>query len=374
MTEAPNGRTEAAGATSSASSGEYLLETRGLKMHFPIKAGVLKRTVGHVKAVDGVDLQVRQGETLGLVGESGCGKSTLARLILRLLEPTAGEVVFEGENILGYDRKRMLRVRRDMQIIFQDPYASLNPRMTVGNIIAEPLKTHDIGGSSGERKRRVQELLEIVGLNPEHYNRYPHEFSGGQRQRIGVARAVALNPKLIICDEPVSALDVSIQAQVVNLLQDLQKEFGLTYVFIAHDLSVVKHISDRVAVMYLGKIAEISDRKGLYAEPRHPYTNALLSAIPVPDPEKERARRRVVLAGDVPSPANPPSGCNFHTRCPRVREYCKEHVPPLIPQEKNGGAEAGESPDHRASCFFPVLEGQRIDERAESTPYRVSER
>ena len=370
MTEAPNGRA----GTVEAPSGEYLLETRGLKMHFPIKAGVFKRTVGHVKAVDGVDLQVRQGETLGLVGESGCGKSTLARLILRLLEPTDGEVVFQGENILRYDRKRMLSVRRDMQIIFQDPYASLNPRMTVGNIVAEPLKTHGTGGSSGERKRRVQELLEIVGLNPEHYNRYPHEFSGGQRQRIGVARAVALNPKLIICDEPVSALDVSIQAQVVNLLQDLQKEFGLTYVFIAHDLSVVKHISDRVAVMYLGKIAEISDRKGLYGEPRHPYTNALLSAIPVPDPEKERARRRVVLAGDVPSPANPPSGCVFHTRCPRAQEYCKQHVPPLIPQDGEDGADAGGKPDHRASCFFPVLQGQRIDERAESTPYKVSER
>ncbi len=374
MTEAPNGRAEAAGMPPSAPSGEYLLETRGLKMHFPIKAGVFKRTVGHVKAVDGVDLQVRQGETLGLVGESGCGKSTLARLILRLLEPTDGEVIFGGENILRYDRKQMLRVRRDMQIIFQDPYASLNPRMTVGNIIAEPLKTHGVGGSgAGERKRRVQELLEIVGLNPEHYNRYPHEFSGGQRQRIGVARAVALNPKLIICDEPVSALDVSIQAQVVNLLQDLQKEFGLTYVFIAHDLSVVKHISDRVAVMYLGKIAEISDRKGLYAEPRHPYTNALLSAIPVPDPEKERARRRVVLAGDVPSPAHPPSGCVFHTRCPRAREYCKQHVPPLIPQDKDDGAEIGGKPDHRASCFFPVLEGQPINQRAESTPYRVSD-
>ena len=242
-------------------SGEYLLETKNLKMHFPIRAGVLQRTVGHVKAVDGVDLSVRRGETLGLVGESGCGKSTLARLVLRLLEPTEGEVIFEGEDILGYDRKQMLDVRRNMQIVFQDPYASLNPRMTVGNIVSEPLKIHDVGGSSGsERKKRVQELLEVVGLNPEHYNRYPHEFSGGQRQRIGVARAIALNPRLIICDEPVSALDVSIQAQVINLLEDLQKEFDLTYVFIAHDLSVVKHISDRVAVMYLGKIVEITDR------------------------------------------------------------------------------------------------------------------
>ncbi len=344
-------------------SGENLLETRNLKMHFPIKAGVLSRTVGHVKAVDGVDLQIRKGETLGLVGESGCGKSTLARLVLRLLEPTDGEVLFEGEDILRYDRKRMLGVRRNMQIIFQDPYASLNPRMSVGNIVAEPLKTHNVGGSSAsERKRRVQELLEVVGLSPEHYNRYPHEFSGGQRQRIGVARAIALNPRLIICDEPVSALDVSIQAQVVNLLQDLQKEFDLTYVFIAHDLSVVKHISDRVAVMYLGKIVEVADRRDLYGRPRHPYTASLLSAIPVPDPRKERERRRVVLRGDVPSPANPPSGCPFHTRCPRAQDYCVENAPPLEPQE---------SEDHRAACFFPVKEGQRIEEPATSTPYRV---
>jgi len=371
MTEAPNGRTDGGPdlEKDERSSGEYLLEVRNLKMHFPIKAGILKRTVGHVKAVDGVDLQVREGETLGLVGESGCGKSTLARCILRLLEPTAGEVVFDGEDILKYDRKEMLRVRRNIQIVFQDPYASLNPRMTVGNIVAEPLRTHDI---EGDKKRRVQELLEIVGLNPEHYNRYPHEFSGGQRQRIGVARAVALNPRLIICDEPVSALDVSIQAQVVNLLQDLQKEFGLTYVFIAHDLSVVKHISDRVAVMYLGKIAEIADRKALYDVPRHPYTNALLSAIPVPDPDLERERRRIVLAGDVPSPANPPPGCNFHTRCPRAQEYCKEHVPGLMRQDENGASGEAGTP-HRASCFFPVIQGQRIEEPAESTPYRAGE-
>ncbi len=366
------GRNDAANATgvnaagahaTNGYSGEYLLETRNLKMHFPIKAGILRRTVGHVKAVDGVDLSVHKGETLGLVGESGCGKSTLARLVLRLLEPTEGEVLFEGEDILGYDRKRMLVVRRNMQIVFQDPYASLNPRMTVGNIVSEPLKTHKMG-EAGDRKRRVQELLEVVGLNPEHYNRYPHEFSGGQRQRIGVARAIALNPKLIICDEPVSALDVSIQAQVINLLQDLQKEFDLTYVFIAHDLSVVKHISDRVAVMYLGKIVEIADRAALYGQPRHPYTASLLSAIPIPDPHKERERQRVVLTGDVPSPATPPPGCHFHTRCPRVQDYCKENEPGLEPQEKEA---------HRAACFFPVEEGQRIEEPATTTPYRAGD-
>ncbi|WP_276129465.1 ABC transporter ATP-binding protein [Rubrobacter indicoceani] len=350
-----------------APSGENILEARNLKMHFPIKAGVLQRTVGHVKAVDGVDLEVKKGETLGLVGESGCGKSTLARMILRLLDPTEGEVFFEGRDVLKMNRRDMLAVRREMQIVFQDPYASLNPRMTVGNIIAEPLTTHGIG-SSGERKKRVQELLEIVGLNSEHYNRYPHEFSGGQRQRIGVARAIALNPKLIICDEPVSALDVSIQAQVVNLLQDLQKEFDLTYVFIAHDLSVVRHISDRVAVMYLGKVVEVSDGDALYRDPKHPYTASLLSAIPIPDPRKERERRRVVLTGDVPSPANPPSGCRFHTRCPRARDYCKENEPAL---EEHPDSSTSEASPHRAACFFPVKLGQSVDDRSEATPYRV---
>ena len=379
MSERPNGTPNTNVQTHTE---DYLLEAKNLKMHFPIKAGVLKRTVGHVKAVDGVDLSVRKGETLGLVGESGCGKSTLARLMLRLLEPTDGEVIFEGDDVLKMNRKDMLRVRRNMQIVFQDPYASLNPRMTVGNIIAEPLKTHDIGESK-DRKKRVQELLEIVGLSPEHYNRYPHEFSGGQRQRIGVARAIALNPKLIICDEPVSALDVSIQAQVVNLLEDLQQEFDLTYIFIAHDLSVVKHISDRVAVMYLGKIVEISDRQTLYNQPRHPYTSSLLSAIPIPDPEKERARQRVVLTGDVPSPANPPSGCHFHTRCPRAQDYCKEHIPVLESQENGAanGASGGETSgevtgdpnEHRAACFFPVMEGQKIEEPATSTPYHAGE-
>ena len=342
--------------------GEHLLETRNLKMHFPIKAGVLRRTVGHVKAVDGVNLQVRKGETLGLVGESGCGKSTLARCVLRLLDPTEGEVHFEGENILEYGRKQMFGVRRNMQIVFQDPYASLNPRMTVGRIVAEPLKTH---GIEGDTKKRVQELLEIVGLSPEHYNRYPHEFSGGQRQRIGVARAIALNPKIIICDEPVSALDVSIQAQVVNLLMDLQKELDLTYIFIAHDLSVVKHISDRVAVMYLGRIVEVADRKQLYEQPRHPYTTSLMSAIPIPDPQRERRRQRIVLTGDVPSPANPPSGCTFHTRCPRAQEYCANNEPTLDTLVENG---------HRASCFFPVMQGERIDEANKGVSQRDTAR
>ena len=329
------------GNATNGSSSEYLLEAKNLKMHFPIKAGVLKRTVGHVKAVDGVDLKVKKGETLGLVGESGCGKSTLARLILRLLEPTDGEVMFEGRNILDLSRKDMLGVRRNMQIIFQDPYASLNPRMTVGNIVSEPLKTHDI---PGDRKKRVRELLETVGLNPEHYNRYPHEFSGGQRQRIGVARAIALNPKVIICDEPVSALDVSIQAQVVNLLEDLQKEFELTYLFIAHDLSVVKHISDRVAVMYLGKIVEIADRDSLYSHAHHPYTQALLSAVPdVKQAAIGGRRERIRLEGDVPSPINPPSGCRFRTRCSLAQEICAKVEPPLL----QIGAR------HKVACHFP---------------------
>jgi len=328
---------------------EYLLETRDLKMHFPVTKGILQRKVGYVKAVDGVNLQVRRGETLGIVGESGCGKSTLARLMLRLLEPSSGEVLFEGENILNYNQTQMLRLRKDMQIVFQDPFASLNPRMTVGNIIAQPLKAHR---EKTDLKRRVQDLLEIVGLNPEHYNRYPHEFSGGQRQRIGIARAIALKPKLIICDEPVSALDVSIQAQVINLLEDLQKEFQLTYIFIAHDLSVVKHISNRVSVMYLGRIVETAECARLYDHPHHPYTNALLSAIPLPDPRLERKRQRIVLKGDLPSPSNPPSGCTFHVRCPRAKEHCQSHIPTLAYHDLQS---------HQVSCFFPLVEEQRLE-------------
>ncbi|MBE3074432.1 MAG: dipeptide ABC transporter ATP-binding protein, partial [Actinobacteria bacterium] len=305
-----------------------LLEVKGLKKHFPIRTGILKRTTGQVYAVDGISFSVEKGETLGLVGESGCGKSTTGRAVLRLIAPTAGTITFEGVDVMAASRTKMQRLRRDMQIIFQDPYASLNPRMRVRNIVGESLKIHNIG-TEAERKKRVFELLETVGLSTEHAERYPHEFSGGQRQRIGIARALALNPKLIICDEPVSALDVSIRAQVINLLEDLQDELELTCVFIAHDLSVVKHISDRVAVMYLGKIVEISDSAVLYQMPQHPYTEALLSAVPIPDPHTERARRRIVLEGDVPSPANPPSGCVFHPRCPRAQEICTTAMPKL---------------------------------------------
>ena len=287
---------------------------------------VFQRTIGYIKAVDGLNFSIERGETLGLVGESGCGKSTTGRAILQLYRPTDGKVWFEDEDLTVMKGEALRQQRRRMQMIFQDPYASLNPRMTVGNIVGEPLEVHNIAKGK-ERRERVQELLRIVGLNPYFINRYPHEFSGGQRQRIGVARALAVNPEFIVCDEPISALDVSIQAQVINLLEDLQGEFNLTYLFIAHDLSVVRHISDRIAVMYLGKIVELTDRTALYANPMHPYTQALLSAVPIPDPVVEAERQRIILEGDVPSPANPPQGCNFSTRCPRVMDICREADP-----------------------------------------------
>ena len=318
-----------------------LVQVRDLKMYFPITQGIIvQRQVGAVKAVDGISFDILQGETLGLVGESGCGKSTTGRAILQLYRPTGGEVYFEGEDLTLLKGETLRKMRRRMQMIFQDPYASLNPRMTVGDIIGEPLVVHNISKGK-ERRERVQDLLRVVGLNPYFVNRYPHEFSGGQRQRIGVARALAVNPDFIICDEPISALDVSIQAQVINLLEDLQAEFDLTYLFIAHDLSVVRHISDRIAVMYLGKLAELTDRQELYENPLHPYTQALLSAVPIPDPVVEEQRHRIILEGDVPSPVNPPVGCNFSTRCPVVMDICKEQEPEFV-DSGNG---------HWVACF-----------------------
>jgi oligopeptide/dipeptide ABC transporter ATP-binding protein len=319
---------------------EKLLEIKNLKKYFPVKEGVFRRTVAHVKAVDDISFHIKKGETLGLVGESGCGKSTAGRTILRLLEATAGEIWFEGKNLVELDKKDLRDMRKEMQIIFQDPYASLNPRMTVADIVGEPIDIHNLASSKKERNERVAEILDTVGLGPEYMKRYPHEFSGGQRQRIGVARALAVDPSLIIADEPVSALDVSIQAQVINLMQDLQKDFDLTYLFIAHDLSVVKHISDRVAVMYLGKLVEVSDKKELFDDPKHPYTQSLLSAIPVADPTYESDR--IILEGDVPSPVNPPSGCRFHPRCPYAMDICSE----VEPEFKDYGEE------HFAACHL----------------------
>jgi len=327
----------------STNGGGPLLEVRHVKKYFPIRQGVLQREVARVHAVDDVSFEVREGETLGLVGESGCGKSTLGRTIVRLLEPTEGEIIFRGRPIQKLGARKLRPMRREMQMVFQDPYASLNPRKRVGSIIGDPLKIHSIG-TKASRKQQVEELLETVGLSPEHYNRFPHEFSGGQRQRIGIARALALRPKLIVADEPVSALDVSIQSQMLNLLDDLQTDFQLTYVFIAHDLGVVRHVSDRIAVMYLGKLVELSPAEELYQRPIMPYTEALLSAVPIPDPDLARKRTRIVLEGDVPSPINPPSGCRFHPRCRYATELCKEVEPPL--------ADYGNG--HLAACHHPL--------------------
>jgi oligopeptide transport system ATP-binding protein len=322
-----------------------VLKAENLVKYYPIKAGVLRRTVGQVKAVDGVSFELYKGETLGIVGESGCGKSTLARMLMRLEEPTAGKLTFDGVDVYSQKGGAMRRLRRDIQIVFQDPYTSLNPRMTVGDIVGEPFEIHTNVLPKGDRRRRVQQLLELVGLNPEHINRYPHQFSGGQRQRIGIARGLALNPKVIICDEPVSALDVSVQAQVVNLLGELQAGLGLAYIFIAHDLSVVRHISDRVGVMYLGKMVEIGDEDQIYSRPTHPYTQALLSAVPMPDPTRRNSREQIVLTGDVPSPANPPVACRFHTRCWKAQEICSVDEPMLIARPD------GES-SHESACHF----------------------
>jgi oligopeptide/dipeptide ABC transporter ATP-binding protein len=338
--------TTADASRSSRTGGTPLVQVRNLVKHFPITRGIVfQKQVGAVKAVDDISFDVMQGETLGIVGETGCGKSTTAKLLVRLIDPTSGQILFEGQDIANHRKESLKALHRSMQMVFQDPYSSLNPRKTVGSIIADPFVIHGLHKGEGERKKRVQDLMDRVGLNPEHYNRYPHEFSGGQRQRIGVARAIALEPKLLVADEPVSALDVSIQAQVLNLLRGLQREMGLTLIFIAHDLSVVRHMCDRVAVMYLGKVVEIAPADSLYTFPRHPYTGALLSSVPVPDPDAGR-RERQLLSGDVPSPANPPSACRFHTRCPKAQEVCSQDEPPL--EDKRNKT--------LAACHFPLTE------------------
>ena len=323
-------------------AGEQLLRVEGLTVHFPVRSTILKRTLGQIRAVDGVDLEIAAGETLGLVGESGCGKSTTGRAILQLIEPTAGKVFFQGQEVTGLRQRALRPYRREMQIVLQDPFSSLDPRLTVRAIVAEPLRVHDIG-DAGSRRKRVDELLELVGLSPGHATRFPHEFSGGQRQRIGIARALALDPQLLILDEPVSALDVSIQAQIVNLLEQLQDELSLAYLFIAHDLSVVKHICDRVAVMYLGKIVEQGTERQVYEQPTHPYTQALLSAVPIPDPTKRGGKTRIVLEGDVPSPRNPPSGCRFRTRCHKADQHCADNEPELTDRFDHG---------HPSACHY----------------------
>jgi peptide/nickel transport system ATP-binding protein len=338
----------------STNGGTPLIEIRHVKKYFPIRKGILQREVARVHAVDDVSFAVREGETLGLVGESGCGKSTLGRTIVRLLEPTDGQILFQGQPIETLGPRRLRPLRRQMQMVFQDPYASLNPRKRVGSIIGDPLKIHDMGDKAA-RKAQVEQLLETVGLSPEHYNRFPHEFSGGQRQRIGIARALALRPKLIVADEPVSALDVSIQSQMLNLLDDLQKELQLTYIFIAHDLGVVRHVSDRIVVMYLGKIVELSPAEELYTRPIMPYTEALLSAVPIPDPDLAEKRERIVLEGDVPSPINPPSGCRFHPRCRYATDVCKQIEPPLV-DYGNG---------HLAACHHPLNVDQAALQQAQ---------